>query len=662
MRSDAHLVTETADERLRRANRPLLRAGLTSCRQRIAGVLLAAAAVLGATGSAHAAGPEFFGTNLQTLSIVAPAHQIEVLDQLAAGRMVVDRIQVDWSVVEPTAPAGGKHAYQWGGTDALIENLARRGMKAAPMFRYTPDWARTPDATKPGGKDELPPSAYPQFAALVAAFAGRYGTGGTFWASHPTLNARPTLTYEVWNETNLSEYAWNAHADPEAYAALLQAVRPALLAAQPNAQLLGSLAYQETEVPDFLPRLAAAGGLGALDAMGYHPYAPDALETIRLVQRFRAQLAGLGRGDMPIYANEAGQEAVVTNPDGSSTPQRQPADFGWKHFPSDASRAANLAFAGEALAASDCGVTEFLPYTVAGSETDNTLEKRTEAYMGLFRPATGAPTLTAQALVRASQRWAARFDAGGAGAPDPLRLCGGGASPDASLLTIDSSFTGTSSGCVSMHASYDGNPLEAVTLRLFSTAGAQVATSSTNAFGDATACVPWPIPRDDFWAAGAIDGAGRTGRLHCDIAGVGCPSAPSLAPGRGDLSAAAATGRPATQPKSCTWDSRARVVSFTPARGGTLAKARLKLLVKCDTAPKDASVRFTVLLRRPGQKQMTKVKTIWLRNGVERPLTLTGRLVNGHVVVVLHRPQPGTRIPQLRDTVTLHVTRPVKRR
>ncbi|MBO9532874.1 MAG: hypothetical protein J7513_07875 [Solirubrobacteraceae bacterium] len=606
-----------------------------------------------------ASSPQFVGTNLQTLGAVAPAAQDGVLDRLAASRMTLARVEISWPQIEPQPVAGGAD-YQWDGIDALVRRLALRGLRAVPIFRHSPTWAWGPGDP---GTNELPASSYPAFGRMIAAFAARYGPGGAFWRTAPQLTPRPTLSYEIWNEANLDEYAWNRDANPEAYAALIVRVRPIIRAAQPSAVLLASLAYQPGDEPNFLGRFAAAGGLAAIDAMGYHPYAPDAAETIRLVQGLRGQLAALGKAGMPIYANEAGQEAVVTNPDGTTTPQVAPAEWGWQHFPSDAARGANLAFAAEALGASDCGVEQFLPYSV--SDTEQAGGKLTEAYMGLFRPKDGAATQTALALGRASLRWAQRFDAGGPGAPAALGLCGPGA-PGAQPLAIDGAFTGTGQpGCVALSASYDGNPLEAVALQLRGTGGEVLASRETNAFGQASACVPEAARGSAFTAVGWLLNAGATGEVECDVAAVGCPGGVAMRPGTGRLSAVDVTGirptpapTPATPP-ACTWKLSTTQSSYTPAKGRREAAVTIKAAVGCGTSRSAKRLRFNVYTRASGTKRQRKQRTVVLTPGVAKRLTVRGKLRGGTRITLSRRTATG--IPLLTDSFTVSARKPAKK-
>jgi hypothetical protein len=628
---------------------------------RVAALAFALAGMaIGAIPARAASGPEYFGINIQTLGSVTPDQRQSVLRHLNAGGLTLARVEVRWDVVEREAPTGTQHTYDWSSADDQIALLTAAGLRPVPLFRYTPSWVQIPDAAKPRGVDELPSARHADFAAMVAAFARRYGDGGTFWRERPALPQLVVRSYEIWNEVNLGEYAWNGVPDPEAYSALLRAIRPTLKAAQPAGVLLASLAYHDNEAPDYIARMGRAGGLAAIDAMGYHPYAPEAPETIGLVRRLRAQLTAAGAPALPIYANEAGQEAVVQNPDGSTAPARAPSEWAWQQFPSDAARAANLAFAGEALAASDCGVEQFLPYSVSGTERDG--EKLTEAYMGLFRPATGAPTLTAEALFRASARWRARFAAGGGGVGERLALCGGGQSPPSALLPIQTTFTGTQLGCVRVRATYDGNPLEGATLSLTAVTGDGTASQLTNGAGEAVACLG-SGSADHFRASVQLSGAGQGGSVACDVRGAGCPVGVGLdaAPGT-TVSAAQVSGLPSVlseivpaAPPACAWSSTTRQIRFVGRRGRTPARATLAAKVRCSTARKGQTYRFAVHVRERGRARSRKIRTVTVKVGYERRFTIRGGLRAGRPIVVTYTPVAQDGIPPLRDRVTLRL-------
>ena len=117
----------------------------------------------------------------------------------------------------------------------------------------------------------------------------------------------------------------------------------------------------------------------------------------------------------------------------------------------DAARAATLSLAGDALAHSDCGVDSYDIYALIGSGTN--LEPALEGYMGILNYTTGAPNVTGQAIIAASQRWqTARQAASDSAVARDTR-------PGA-LLPLGLSLAHTSPTCVGATVTYYGNPLE----------------------------------------------------------------------------------------------------------------------------------------------------------------------------------------------------------
>lgn len=639
------------------------------------GALVAAALAGPASPASAATGPEFFGTNFSTLSAIPADKQPVTLEALRAGRMTVNRIDVRWDQVESQGNRNENpkraNPYSWGALDGLIGAMAAKGLRASPSFRFEPGWARN----SAGG---LPPESYDDYGKMIAAFATRYGPGGTFWVGKPYA-AQPVQTYELWNEANLDEYAWGKDADAAAYGEAAKVVRPIIKAALPSAQILGSISWKDSPEeadgagmePYFISKLAASGGLAALDGMGFHPYAPDAQSTLDLVVRLRNQLVAAGRPEMPIYADEAGQEAITFDPTtGKTSPSdRQPALRAHDQFPTDAARGANLAYSGEALAASDCGVAQFLPYGVSGPFSDTYdagkgALPRTEAWMGLFFKSSGQPTLSAQALQRASQRWAARFDAGGSGAPTPLALCGAGTTPPSAQLQIDATFTATQPGCVAVSTSYDGNPLESAILRFVDPAtGAEVAQARTDARGSASQCVPYELAGKAFRVYANIGQTGTTGVVECDVPVVGCPVGAAIVAGRGTVSAAAATGyKPGAAPavataprEACTWGLAVEVSRFKAEPRKAHGRQQLTASVTCSTAVRGTRLKFTVLKKSQGSKRERKVSTIWLTAGKPRLVGIPG-VRRRERLILLHRGEPTIGVPRLRASLEVGKT------
>jgi hypothetical protein len=644
------------------------------------GVLATLTLLIAAPAARAATSPYYFGTNLQTLGAADPSKWPTFLDQLTAGKMDIDRIEVDWKNVEPNAPSGGSHTYQWGSTDSLIGLMAQKGLRAAPIFRFAPGWEATKNSDG-SVKDEFPPAAFPDFAAFLVAFSHRYGPGGAFWTSYaqsnPTVAAQPVGSYEIWNEVNLNQYAWNHVADPAAYAALLKVVSPAIHAAQPGAVVLGDLAWQNGPAdgtgvyPNYATALGAAGGLQYLDAMGYHPYAPDANSIFTLVRRLRTELDNAGYPGMPIYANEAGLPADFTGP-GIQFAADIPSDPTTLQFPSDGARASSLEFAGEALADSDCGVDEFLPYSITGSETTN--DPIHEGFMGILRKADGSATKTAIGLQRASLRWWAEAGPGGTGIPPRLVICGTGASPDASLLTIPITITGSGAGgCVDMTDTYDGNPMESAVLHLDSMDGTEVASAVSDAYGQAHACPP--DPNMVFKAYADIPGAGISGTVLCDIPNQGCPGGVTFTPsGRSTVSAIAATGyqvpsataTPAPETHAqllakakqeaaaeCSWTLTVTLRERTLHPGTKKSRVTVRPLLKCPTVPTGTVVRFILAVRHRGAKRDAQSRSVFLKTGEAKNVDIVGSLASTDTISFTHAAEVVTDVPRIVTSVRI---------
>jgi hypothetical protein len=131
------------------------------------------------------------------------------LDALAQSGATEYRTDAAWPTAEPVAPAGGTHTYLWASFDAIAATLAEHGLRWFPILDYTPAWASS-DGSEFGAPTD--PAA---FAAYAAAFAGRYGVGGSFWAAHPDLPALPVAEYEIWNEENNPTF-WHQQASAPA--------------------------------------------------------------------------------------------------------------------------------------------------------------------------------------------------------------------------------------------------------------------------------------------------------------------------------------------------------------------------------------------------------------------------------------------------------------
>lgn len=235
------------------------------------------------------------------------------------------RVDLAWYRIQPSLTR-----WDWRSFDRTVAYAKARGLRILAILDQPPVWAR-----KPGCAAQLwcPPKDDTQFAAFAAQAAQRYPAdvvGG----------------WEVWNEPNLLGY-WPGGSNPDAYLALLKATSIAVKAVRPDARIvLGGLAVSSSDranlsAPDFLQAIARAGGLGYVDAIGYHPYSfpvqptsatpfadisggPDSLAAI--LDRYKAS-------SMPIWLTEAGAPVAAAAADpqagssGTKNQERQQAAY-----------------------------------------------------------------------------------------------------------------------------------------------------------------------------------------------------------------------------------------------------------------------------------------------------------------------------------------------
>ena len=126
-------------------------------------------------------------------------------------------------------------------------------------------------------------------------------------------------------------------------------------------------------------------------------------------------------------------------------------------------------------------------YALTGSGTN--LEPIGEGYMGILDYMTGAPNITGQALIAASQRWQADPSGG-------LVLCGSGATPASALLPLPEPHP-HEPDLRQRDVSYYGNPLQSAQLVL-RTADGRVAPAATNSAGQTQMCLQNGPPITSF--------------------------------------------------------------------------------------------------------------------------------------------------------------------
>lgn len=244
---------------------------------------------------------EEFGVNVNLLFNNGTYNQAQIDLQLREARAAgatVARSDAFWESAEPAPPVDGVHHYVWRFDDEVAGALAASGLRWMPILDYSAPWAESVP-----GQDHSPPSSPADYAAYAAAFAARYGDGGSFWRAHPGLTPEPVETYEIWNEPDNGEF-WVPTPNAGRYAALYERARAAIAAVDPSARVIvGGLKSPAT----FLPAMVAAAPelRGHIDGVAIHPYG-NPLVVLSKIRAARATLASLGLGSVPLYVTEFG--------------------------------------------------------------------------------------------------------------------------------------------------------------------------------------------------------------------------------------------------------------------------------------------------------------------------------------------------------------------
>jgi hypothetical protein len=455
-------------------------------------VLLAAGLATGCLGRATSTaaaepGPEFFGANTQGVVSMLPMTSWPThFDRMAALGLRVARADANWRWVEPSAPSGGAHNYEWATLDKMVEAIAGAGIRWHAVIAHAPWWA-----SKDGY--QLHPDYYGDYVAFSAALARRYGPGGDFWAQHRSLPYRPVIDFDVWSEPN-STHFWAPIQDPKEYMRLYLPTRDAIAAANPSVKTLLSLGWQDFE--SYV--IAALKDGGPVDGISFNPYGLTADATLDLVRRLHLALRWIGRGAVPVDVGEFGLPS---------------SRLGNDSLPPEETRAATVGLTAEALSRSDCPVERYLVYSLAQPQTDLTDYQES---MGLL-DISGSPTLTG-ALYRDLVAEAARSRPASSRPASPLPLCSDAPEwwrlstvlPDLSvrwresLLSIEMILDPQPGGCWGARVRYRGYPLEDATIRFRGTNPRyrrQMGFTKTNRYGAASFCFPdAAVRKGEVWA------------------------------------------------------------------------------------------------------------------------------------------------------------------
>jgi hypothetical protein len=340
-----------------------------------------------AFSSQDAQAASFFGVNAGYAFEQAPEQRAHQLDLMARNGVTVVRRDAAWAGVEPKAPDSvtGEHHYVWTESDTTAATLAAHGLTWYPVLDYSAPWASTiPDNTM----SAVRPDAIDDYAAFAAAFAGRYGPSGSFWAEHPELPKLPVAAYELGNEPNTAMF-WREQATaPEVYADEYAAARAAIKAVDARTPVVtaGLLDANAMNPSTFLRRmLRRQPSLRTrIDAFGYHPYQMSYGAMRDGIRSMRATMKAVGMGSTPIEITEAGMTTAWVSESVRATAIGKLA----RTLPGDKT----------------LKVTRFLPFEWSSRQEGSNFND----WWGIMRP-DGTPTATGTAYLNGIQSATARI-------------------------------------------------------------------------------------------------------------------------------------------------------------------------------------------------------------------------------------------------------------
>jgi hypothetical protein len=218
------------------------------------------------------------------------------------------REEFDWDVVQATAGT-----FDWSRYDILMTGAAHHGVHILPLLMEPPSWAASTFSSFPGD-----PATY---ATFVSAVVARYGPGGVFWTTHPSLDASVApVWFELWNEPYYTHTAGGVY-DPPGYARLVRTAVTAARLGNPRARFLIGMETTGQQVgSDWVTWTEALyqadPNFGdVFDGVAVHPYSKDFTATpptasdFNRFNRFDAihqTLAAHGDGAKPFWITEIG--------------------------------------------------------------------------------------------------------------------------------------------------------------------------------------------------------------------------------------------------------------------------------------------------------------------------------------------------------------------
>ena len=233
--------------------------------------LLVALVALAAQGASPALAKRgFFGVHYGAGKI--EKRNLNLMDKGGVGTV---RKVLYWNSIEIQ-----KGKFAWATTDALVGNLASRGISMLPVVYGSPHYVAKQPNIPPVG------SAHKRklFRQFLAQAVKRYGKGGTYWKApklyrrqHPGKRPRPIENWQIWNEPNLAKF-FAPRPSVHKYATLVRSARRAIHSAdhKANVILAGMSGRGHPSDKKFLNRFYRQRRIKrSFDAVAVNPYAPS---------------------------------------------------------------------------------------------------------------------------------------------------------------------------------------------------------------------------------------------------------------------------------------------------------------------------------------------------------------------------------------------------
>jgi hypothetical protein len=223
--------------------------------------------------------------------------------RMGDGKVGTLRVNFVWSAVQPSASS----RLNWSYYDDIIGEAARQGVQVLPTVYSSPPWAakRTNHPPGPGHLDE--------FRTFVRSAAERYGAGGTFWATHPSIPPVPVVWWQLWNEPNFPSF-WYRKPNPKQYVRLLRVFHGAVKEGDPAAKVVlaglfptpGEQVKRGIDLDPYLTAIYRHGGKPLFDAAAIHPYAGRPAMSLAYIRDARRIMARFRDKSSPIWVTEIG--------------------------------------------------------------------------------------------------------------------------------------------------------------------------------------------------------------------------------------------------------------------------------------------------------------------------------------------------------------------